>query len=261
MSWNPVRYLNGWMCTKVSPGCWNCYAESMNLRFGNNYRYGDFSSKAEFSLDEKVLNQPLHWRTPRHIFVQSMGDLFHEKIPREFIAKVFDVACKAYIDKAHISQFLTKRPERMKNEFAIWSHLRGNDMTGMYGFRLGVSVENQEWADKRIPLLLQITAAVRFISAEPLLGPLDLWKPEYPAPGGGKQGAVTSWPGGLDWVIVGPETGSARRPCKVEWIEDIVAQCDEAGVPVFVKALPIGKRISHDPAEWPEHLRRREKPK
>lgn len=244
MSWNPIRYEDGWMCTKVSPGCWNCYAESMNLRFGNNYRYGDFSSKAEFSLDENVLNQPLHWRTPRHIFVQSMGDLFHEKIPREFIAKVFDVACKAYIDEAHISQFLTKRPERMKDEFAIWSHLRGNDMTGMYGFQLGVSVETERYLH-RINALNEIQAAVKFVSLEPLLE--YMWIRDYLKL--------------LNWVIVGPETGSARRPCKVEWIEDIVAQCDEAGVPVFVKALPIGKRISHDPAEWPEHLRRQEKPK
>lgn len=134
-------------------------------------------------------------------------------------------------------------------------------MTGVYGFWLGVSVENQEWADKRIPLLLQIPAAVKFISAEPLLGPLDLWKAEYPAPGRGRQGAVTSWPGGLNWVIVGPETGSGRRPCKIEWIESIVEQCAAAGVPVFVKALPIGKQISHELAEWPEHLRKREYPK
>ena len=233
-SWNPIRYEDGWMCTKVSPGCWNCYAESMNLRFGNNYRYGDFSSKAEFSLDEDVLNQPLHWHKPRHIFVQSMGDLFHEKIPLEFVHKILDIV---QMCPQHTFQILTKRPERMTE---IHRLVFGT----LQNVWLGVSVETEKYLH-RIITISRIWAAVKFVSFEPLLEDIHL-------------ADLLQY---LDWVIVGPETGSARRPCNIEWIESMVEQCATAGVPVFVKAPPIGKRISHDPAEWPEHLRRQEKPK
>jgi protein gp37 len=130
---------------------------------------------------------------------------------------------------------------------------------------LGVSVETEKYLH-RINILLDIPAAIRFVSLEPLLGPINLHHVPLESPfyydALSKKGGIAYHKNiGLDWVILGPETGSARRPCKPEWIESIIEQCDEAGVPVFVKALPMGKRISHDPAEWPEHLRRQEYPK
>jgi len=263
-SWNPIRYEDGWMCTKVSPGCWNCYAESMNLRFGNNYRYGDFSSKAEFSLDEDVLNQPLHWHKPRHIFVQSMGDLFHKDIPFEWIDRIMAIIA---LHQQHIFQVLTKRPDRMekyfgkeyqqtrrdnidkemqiikRNPYFFIQDVCGGGLT-LPNLWLGVSVETEKYLC-RVNALNEIPAAIRFVSLEPLLEEMH----------------IEDYLKRLQWVICGPETGSRRRPCKREWIESIIKQCDAAGLPVFVKALPIGKRISHDPAEWPEHLRRQEKPK
>src|SRR4030043_783453 len=215
-SWNPVRYLDGWMCTKVSPGCWNCYAEAMNLRFGNNYRYGDFSSKAEFRLDEKTLNQPFHWHKPRHVFVQSMGDLFHEKIPIDFLEKIFRIIEQC---PEHIFQILTKRPQRISRTILppnVW---------------LGLSVETEKYL-WRVNGLNEIPAAVKFVSLEPLLEEIHIedyikWIDRYEDNGLDVYGQL------IDWVIVGPETGSGRRPCKVEWIESIVEQCNAAGVPVF----------------------------
>jgi protein gp37 len=281
-SWNPIRYLDGWMCTKVSPGCWNCYAEAMNMRFGNNYRYGDFSSKAEFQLDAKILKQPYHWRKPRRVFVQSMGDLFHENIPFEMIDSII---ATAYLCPKHTWLILTKRPLRMleyiQSRHPMDDSCRVNHLPPWYAeaqdiidetedemfeqlhkaaeendprilprnLWVGVSVENQEWADKRIPVLLQIPEARRFISAEPLLAPIDLNR---------NYDCGTFWGDKLNWVIVGPETGQGRRECKPEWIRSIIEQCDAAKVPVFVKAFPIGKRISHKPEEWPEWAKRRE---
>ena len=233
-SWNPVRYEDGWMCTKVSPGCWNCYAESMNLRFGNNYRYGDFSSKAEFSLDENVLNQPLHWRTPRHIFVQSMGDLFHEKIPLEFVHKILDIV---QMCPQHTFQILTKRPERMTEIHRLVFGVLQNVW-------LGVSVETEKYLH-RVNALNEIPATIRFVSLEPLLEEMH----------------IEDYLKRLQWVICGPETGSRRRPCKREWIESIIKQCDAAGVPVFIKTFPLNGKILHDVNQFPKKFQRREFPK
>lgn len=233
-SWNPIRYLDGWMCTKVSPGCLHCYAESGNLRFGNGIRYQPLLDWQGFRLDETVLQQPLHWHNPRRIFVQSMGDLFHEKIPVEYLQKIFGVIEQC---PQHVFQILTKRPEKMS---VIYKPVLG----GAEHVWLGVSVETEKYLH-RVNALNEIAAAVKFVSLEPLLEDMT----------------INNHLKYLNWVIVGPETGSGRRPCEIEWIENVVAQCDAAQVPVFVKALPIEKRISHDPAEWPEHLRRREYPK
>ena len=237
-SWNPIRYRcllggdNGWMCTKVSPGCLNCYAEKINLRFGNGLYFYDHGSYGEFRLDARVLDQPLHWRKPRRVFVYSMGDLFHEKIPFEYITRVFDVMRDMV---AHKWFALTKRPCRMA-EWIDGEVLRPH-------ISIGVSVESEKYL-YRINALNEIAAAVKFVSLEPLLEEIHI------------EGYLKR----LSWVICGPETGPGRRPCKIKWIESIIEQCDATGVPVFVKALPIGKRISHDPAEWPEQLQRREYP-
>ncbi len=265
-SLNPIRYrsivngLEGWMCTKVSPGCLRCYAESENLRFGNHLQYVADNCRTEnFHLLERVLNQPLHWRKPRRVFVQSMGDLFHEKIPDIFIDRICAVMA---LCPEHTFLSLTKRPDRMirwfrRNPEYLWKRFILPEVDKIHSpwqspcryiwplpnLWLGVSVETEKYLH-RINALNEIAATIKFVSFEPLLEDMN----------------VVDYLKYLNWVIVGPETGSGRRPCNIEWIENIVEQCDAAGVPVFVKAVPMGKRISHDPGEWPEKVRKREFP-
>ena len=286
-SWNPVRYLDGWMCSKRSPGCLNCYAESMNLRFGNKigYHFCHTIEPKNFRLDDKVLNLPSHWRKPRRVFVQSMGDLFHKDIPFEFVDRIMAMV---YLGGAHIWQVLTKRPERMQEYFLSrypmddscrvdrlpqWYQVAQNIIDESRGTQfdrfhkaaevtdprgtlpnlwLGVSVESEKYLH-RINALNKIRAAVKFVSLEPLLEEIHV--EDY------LMGYCKGKNVGRFWVICGPETGPHRRPCKPEWIENIIEQCDAAKVPVFVKAFPFGNRISHDRAEWPEWARRREYPK
>jgi protein gp37 len=228
-TWNPVTG-----CAKVSPGCAHCYAETVALRFwpsqyppvvfagsekgGPLYRPRQFT---DVMTHADRLDQPLRWRKPRRVFVNSMSDLFHEAVPFEFIKRVWDVTAAA---PRHTFQILTKRPERML-AFARWM-AGGDDISIAEWPRnvwLGVSVENQHFADERIPLLLQTPAAVRFLSCEPLLEGLDLAKHR---PGANQL-----------WVIVGGESGAGARPCNVRWVRSIVRQCQQAGVPVFVKQL------------------------
>jgi len=247
-SWNPVRYLDGWMCTKVSPGCLHCYAERMNLRFGNGLNYDSAPLSLDgWRLDEKVLNLPFHWRKPRRVFVQSMGDLFHEQISIAFLTHIFDTIEEC---PQHTFLILTKRPENIKRLWTnqsddpacSWRYMR--EGTILPNVWLGVTVESEKYLH-RVNALNEIAAAVKFVSLEPLLEEIH----------------IESYLKYLNQVIVGPETGPHRRPCKPEWIENIIEQCDAAKVPVFVKAFPFGNRISHDPAEWPEWARRREYPK
>ena len=158
-TWNPVTG-----CTKVSPGCAHCYAETITLRFR---RGGPFvPGKTTITLHRDRLCQPAKWRSPRRVFVNSMSDLFHEEVPFEFIREVFN----AMNDSAqHVYQVLTKRPERML-EYVEWTEQRPWPVQVW----AGVSVENQYWADRRIPLLHKVPSAIRFLSCEPLLKPLEL---------------------------------------------------------------------------------------
>jgi len=275
-TWNPVTG-----CTKVSPGCKNCYAERLTERFGRRFD--------QIVLHPERLDAPLRWRKPRRVFVNSMSDLFHEEIPDEFIDKVFRQMQKA---RQHTFQILTKRPERMK-EFLLkrvsvpWG---GYTFPEPWGHRiwLGVSVENQECADLRIPALLQTSATVRFVSAEPLLASIDLR--EYLTPCDDPLcDDHRDRLGGLDWVIVGGESGPGARPMDLSWARGIVRQCHNACVPCFVKQLGaaasdptngiagrflrvpqeaealISRRLRDgkggDPSEWPEDLRVREWPR
>ncbi|WP_110933769.1 DUF5131 family protein [Paenibacillus bouchesdurhonensis] len=173
-TWNPVTG-----CTKVSEGCRNCYAKTFTERFeGTPGHY--FESGFHVTLRPEKLDQPLRWKRPRRIFVNSMSDLFHPDVPDGFIEQVFRVMT---IAQHHTYQILTKRPERMRD----WILQRGWIMSELPHVWLGVSVENQKAADERIPHLLQIPAVVRFLSCEPLLGPVDLskwmltpgWTPSY----------------------------------------------------------------------------------
>ena len=201
-TWNPVTG-----CTKVSPGCAHCYAEAITLRFK---RGGPFlPGKATIVLHPERLEQPKSWRTPRRIFVNSMSDLFHEEVPFGFVDQVFD-SMEAY--PQHVYQILTKRPERLLEYARMRGRRRWPDRVW-----IGVSVENQYWADKRIPLLRQVPAKVRFLSCEPLLRPLELELQ------------------GIHWVIVGGESGSKARPMKEEWVRDIRDQCLAVEVPFFFK--------------------------
>ncbi len=197
--WNPVTG-----CTKVSPGCAHCYAETFAERFrgvpGHPYEPG-----FDLTLRPARLQQPLAWKRPRVIFVNSMSDLFHEGVPDEYVAEVFDVMRRA---DWHVFQVLTKRPERVR---ALADRLPWPDNVWM-----GVSVENQRWTS-RIEELRAVPATVRFLSCEPLLGSLDLNLSE------------------IDWVIVGGESGAGARPMQLSWAQSVRDQCAAAGVPFFFK--------------------------
>lgn len=236
-TWNP---LVG--CTKVSPGCDHCYAENLVNRFtGTSAAFPtDFATVNIRS--EKFLRQPLQWREPRRIFVNSLSDLFHDDVPDQFIAKVFAVMGVA---QRHTFQLLTKRHARMRSllsnprfgDLYAWElgilvgtllrekKLKITDETvamrpdvwPLPNVWLGVSVEDQKWADIRIPALLDTPAAVRFLSMEPLLG------------------LVAADLAQINWVIVGGESGPGARPMHPDWARQIRDDCVKAGVPFLFK--------------------------
>lgn len=199
-SWNPVTG-----CTKVSSGCARCYAERMAKRLHGmgqpNYRNG-----FRLTLQPQMLEIPLQWRRPRRVFVNSMSDLFHEDVPIRFIHRVFRTMRRA---NWHQYQVLTKRADRL---LALDSKLQWQPQIWM-----GVSVETARYVS-RIDCLRRTHAAVKFLSLEPLLGPLPDLNLE-----------------GIDWVIVGGESGPGARPMAEEWALDIRDQCRVAGVPFFFK--------------------------
>lgn len=259
-TWNPILG-----CSRVSEGCRHCYAEAIARRFG---RQSDGSKKPTVYygltqivngaavwtgkiVETRQLLQPLSWRKPRRVFVNSMSDLFHENVTDEQRDRIFAVMFAA---PRHTFQVLTKRPRVMLDYFSednprytarkivdaahamgIWDHVFDCDvyfpLTNVW---LGVSVENQETADERIPLLLQTPADVRFISAEPLLGPIDLR-----ALGGGSYDSLISTNEGLcpglDWVICGGESGPRARSMRPDWARSLRDQCVAACVPFFFK--------------------------
>jgi len=256
-TFNPIRARNkatggvGHFCEHVSEGCRNCYAERLQKRFNNPIRYAAQDRKlVDIFLDETVLRQPLAWRKPRMIFVCSMTDLFGEWVPDEWIDRVCAVMA---LCPQHTFQVLTKRPERMREWYArepqdlinaqAGTLMHWDDMPDaewpLPNVWLGVSVEDQATADARIPLLLATPAAVRFVSYEPALGPVDFCHHAQP------EGVVIDWlrgfdggwppiPG-LDWVIVGGESGPGARPMHPKWARSARDQCAAAGVPFFFK--------------------------
>jgi len=293
-------------CSRVSAGCAHCYAELLAYRLARmgNPNYAGLTKKVgndirwtgEVRFVEEALDLPLRWKRPRRIFVNSMSDLFHEKVEDYWQDQIFAVIALAH---QHTFQILTKRPERMLaylNDEAVreridvfmWEQIerrvdpgarRRDDIRAtapdldetwpLPNVWLGVSVEDQATADERIPLLLQTPAAVRWISYEPALGPVDLrpflWK-------------IDDLAGDLrvDWVVIGGESGPGARPFDLAWARRAIAQCRAAGVPVFVKQLgaqpfyriPEGTaglglrdRKGGSMEEWPDDLRVREFPK
>ena len=201
-TWNPVTG-----CSKVSPGCAHCYAESLSHRFGWTPKpWTPQNAEENVRLHNDRLDQPLRWRKPRVIFVNSMSDLFHELVPLDFIWNVFDVMAEA---SQHVFQILTKRHERLA-ELASMIDWPENVW-------MGVSIENARWVE-RADALRSVRAAVRFISAEPLLGPLDNLD-------------LT----GIDWLIAGGESGPGHRPVEEEWLLRLRDQCQTEAVAFFFK--------------------------
>lgn len=319
-TWNPLLG-----CRKVSHGCDHCYAILTTNRLAANPQTaasyqglvrreptGELEWTGQVNLLPERLRIPLHWTRPRRIFVNSQSDLFHKDVPDEFIARVYAVMA---LTPQHIYQVLTKRPGRMRSllsapfgvagfteqvKLAMWE-LAGRDKAAhaarkalppvgwwpLPNVHLGTSVEDQHWAAIRIPQLVDTPAAVRWLSCEPLLAPLDLtpWMPpgyagwrcsgclrfyagphQETCPGCGRCGywsgshTGNGRPNGqpLGWVVVGGESGKGSRPMRAEWAADLQRQCREAGTPFFYKqtgavlaaelGLP-GK--GDDPALWP----------
>jgi protein gp37 len=199
-TWNPVTG-----CTKISPGCKHCYAERLafRLRAMGNPRYRNGFA---VTLHPDQLTLPLRWRAPRRIFVNSMSDLFHDAVPDDFIRRVFDKMREAHW---HVFQVLTKRSERLAE--------LGPSLPWAPNIWQGVSVESQRYV-RRVRDLQTVHAAVRFLSVEPLLGPIE----DLPL-------------GGVHWVIVGGESGGGRRPMQATWARLVRDQCMAAGVPFFFK--------------------------
>lgn len=251
-TWNPVTG-----CSKVSAGCKHCYAEGIAKRFWGDRKFTDVQTHP------KRLEQPLHWKKPRRIFVNSMSDLFHDDVPTHFIVSVMAVAEKC---PQHTFQVLTKRPKRMLEFFDVEMCCPAPN-----NVHLGVSVEDQPTADERIPLLLQTPAAVRFVSCEPLLGPIDFGVDDGPAccDGGtaespcGCHGAHFIFPmdENINWIIVGGESGPGCRSMDVEWARSIHEQCVAANVPLFVKQLGGHPNKRGKLEDLPADLRVREYPR
>jgi protein gp37 len=287
---NPIHIVRedgangGHFCRKVSPGCLHCYSETQNQS-----GYFSFASKLPYAgqapenlmFDDAVMEKLLRMRSSKKVFLCSMTDLFGDWVPDEWIDKAF-----AYIvlSRQHTFQVLTKRPERMESYFhgnqkriadaAIALAKKLGWVRSKYEFCeefdscsafaniwLGCSVENQEMADRRIPYLWKTPAVIRFLSCEPLLESID----------------ISDYLSGLDWVIIGGESGAKSRPCHSQWIESIVTQCQQAKVSVFVKQLgqnafidyglpglsykaKLKDRKGAGMAEWPENIRVRQFP-
>lgn len=272
-TWNPIVG-----CSVVSPGCTNCYAMKAAWKLGKNGRTPQYHGLTDCSkggavwngkvamASDKALTAPLRRRTPTTYFVNSMGDLFAEGVSDDWIDRVFAIMA---LCPRHTFQVLTKRPERAKAYLTCSDNWRSAAAyaycwaaTGRYATPdavsllwplpnvwLGVSAEDQTRADERIPHLLATPAAMRFVSAEPLLGPIDL----------------TRWSGleddsnfGLDWVIVGGESGAKARPMHHDWARGIRDQCTAAGVPFFFKQwgewVDLAARDTTSPAPSELHI-------
>jgi len=204
MTWNPVTG-----CTKISRGCDNCYAERFSERFRGVPDH-PFENGFDLTLRHRRVETPLGWKKTRMIFVNSMSDLFHKEVPREFIDKVFDTMEQA---NWHIFQVLTKRSTLMRN----YLNKRYGDKKGPDHIWCGTSVEDRQ-ARSRIEHIRQSQAGIKFLSIEPLIGPV---------------GEVDL--SGIDWVIVGGESGPRSREMKAEWVRHLRDQCEEQGVAFFFK--------------------------
>jgi protein gp37 len=238
-TWSPVVG-----CTAASPGCSNCYAREMHERRHKAYRAGA-KMPAQYAkpfsmvqIFEDRLQIPSRWKKPRRIFVCSQSDLFHPDVPLEFILRVFSTMAST---PRHTYQVLTKRPERMLEFCRTYGIGSGNRWPS--NVWAGVTTEDQTGANERVPLLLQIPAAVRFVSYEPGIGPVDFRHLRSPLMLDALKPSISGHhddinnPRHIDWVIIGGESGSKARPFDLEWGRSIIAQCKAAGVSCFVKQM------------------------
>ena len=298
-TWNPVRG-----CSRVSEGCRFCFAEKIAARFsGPGQPFAGYADRkrtgskwtGHVEAIWPLLDLPLRWRKPRRIFVNSMSDLFHEALPADEIATIYAVMVAAVHLRGHTLQVLTKRPDRMRKlltSLVFWEQV--NAEAGVHvmegcdpldrrrddaratcddygpdkpppGIWLGASVENQDAYDHRSQDLCNTPAAVRFLSCEPLLGPINLHSRR--CRGIGSAVHCPACFGGIDWVIVGGESGRDSRPMRPDWARSLRDQCAADKVPFFFKQVGslhhgwgaiTGK--GHDPAQWPEDLRVQEFP-
>ncbi len=260
-SWNPVTG-----CTPVSEGCANCYAQHMAQRLKGRYGYPKDDPFRPGTVHEDRMEEPLRWKKPRRVFVCSMGDPFHDAVRTETIDRILEVilACPQ-----HTFMLLTKRPQNIERKLYEITEanpireLGDNDYIPNLWF--GVSVENQAAANERIPELLKTPAAVRFVSCEPLLGPVDLERYLINCADCGNRGS-SAYVGQehdlcfhvcpkkgegprLDWVICGGETGPGARPMHPDWVRSLRDQCWEAEVPFFFKSWG-NWRECQPPNEW-----------
>ena len=275
-TWNPIRARNlktgkvGWHCEHVTPGCEGCYAEGINKRLGSGLPFKPgHREDVEIFLDEKMLDLPYRWRKPRMIFPLSMTDMFAPFITDHMRRVMFEVMRNT---PHHAYQVLTKRPDEMRRfvrsleapgQWATW--LSAWPIPNIW---LGVSCEDQQRADERVPILLDTPAAVRWVSAEPLLGPIDfanqcnghyffdaLRGVRWHEPG------ASDWPcpsekytKGLDWIVAGGESGARARPMHPDWARAIRDQCAAAGVAFHFKQwgnwVPIDQSTAVDEAGW-----------
>lgn len=267
-TWNPIAMR----CTPVSEGCEHCWHLAMCKRHAGNPSIGgldilEAKRGGPPVLMETELIAPLHKRKPARIGVQFMGDLFHRKVSRRMLAEIMDVMASWRIPKEnypaeewnHTFIVLTKRPERVIHALDAAAEYAGDHFTGdspwnvwlegMGSFLpesvwLGVTAENQARADERIPVLLEIPAAVRFVSIEPMLGSIETLSFYLSQPN-----AVTEEYRafkGIDWVIVGGESGPGARPMTPDWARDVRDQCQAAGVPFYMKQMSAREPIPDD---------------
>ena len=307
IEWTDATWNVATGCTKISDGCLNCYiTRTPPFRMGHRrFDQSGIGGSTDVQLHEDRLTHPLRWSSPRKVFVCSLADLFHEDVPDAYLARVFAVMALApqhtfqLLTKRHarMRSLLSSEAFMSAVDDAAYRMARGDDpdVTGAArreayrahagwmvtwpgtGGRLlpwplpnvwvGVSAETQTWADIRVPVLLDTPAAVRWVSVEPMLGPIGLHAvggvdalcpdvDQYP-------GVRTDPHPGLDWVVCGCESGRlSARPMDLAWAEQILADCRESGVPVLVKQLPTGPRgrATQDMTTFPERLRVREYP-
>ena len=245
-TWNPVTG-----CSRVSPGCDHCYMFALYPRLKGMGVPGYTSSPNVVQIQPERLNWPLTWNKPRRVFVNSMSDAFHRDVPDDFLLSMFQVMKQSIDSTGHIFQILTKRPGRA---VAWWQEHSSLFPEGWpENIWIGTSVENQKYAP-RLTVLARVPAPVRFVSVEPILGPVDLsnWLSE----------------GSISWVIVGGESGQRARSMDLKWIDSLKWQCAESNVPLFVKQLgTIWARAAGasdskggSPADWPARIISREFP-
>lgn len=279
IEWTSATWSPTTGCDRISPGCDHCYALTLANRLkamGSPKYQRDGSPRTSgpgfgVTVHPSAVNLPLRWRKPRRVFVNAMSDLFHVDIPYPWLADIFAVMAAA---QRHTFQVLTKRPARMRSLLnnpafldQVWDRATGKGMKPadwawpLPNVHLGISAEDQHWSDIRIPALLGTPAAVRFVSAEPLLGPIAMRAALL-------VGAYFEPTEGIGWVIAGGESGPGARPCKLGWLRSLRDQCADADVPFFVKQLGsvLGRELGAgskggDWDAWPEDLRVREFPR